>query len=944
MRLHYRHLVGDGLGVRPLRCECSATSVRPQRLQELSRFAVEAAEECGDDPSAGSIAWSGNLNHDSLVISSTDGFTLTVPLLFSEIAHAPVGRGSSLSVIVLAPARVPSTDADQQEQTGTGVGAWVFVVEGDATLHRQLCALSERGAVRGDLREEFLVAAKPFSSGASASVHQARAVREQARGNMMEGRFAAKVIAADFKEAEVAKVDAEVELLILAQGHPNIIRFCGLFACGVEKEDKEEREGVATDPFRQPCQVVLTDLCRKGDLYGRVKRRGPYKEMKALELAGQLLSALVHIHDRGLVHRDIKSENILIGNDRQAILTDFGIAARLTDTEAMKMRCGTPGYVAPEVLSGPSYGKKVDVFGTGIVLYFALLATTPFDPECQEDVTAILDKTVECCVSFPSHATVSAQMKQFILKLVKKDPEERLTAKNAEDVVKLLGALPANGAGGAAFSSSSHLERAVVVEPEEALPPEEERPTAKNAEDVVKLLGALPASGAGGAASTSSSHWERAVVVKPEEALPPEKEQPTAKNAKDVVKLLGALPASGAGSAASSSSSHWEGDVAVEPQAALPPEQASAEDDDDEERCSFNGETQTEGSRSELVKHKHKDWPRAAQSWSLPMGFGLPRLSRRSSSQARKEHKAAREASPSADDASTASASDSESAFSGDTHGRRQARIFSSRIFRLFGGAPGRRERDAAGEAEASQSSNMEFASEESRRSCCEGADVPKLPALSNTHGVSLSSGVQKQKPRHTSHGQEASPSANMGYASVESCSTTSGDASGQHAPSAAEVSASTDADYRSEESRSYTSGSSSMRKQHGLFSFGGLRLPSSMWERKVSQPKDEAFASEESRSSSGVDSGGRKQSSLFGFSGLRRASSTRERKERNIAWETEVKESKTVPSESSTSRSSSSRNSPLEQLVSSRGTARSSFDPVFLTEGAPRSKFAGGR
>ena len=81
----------------------------------------------------------------------------------------------------------------------------------------------------------------------------------------------------------------------------------------------------------------------------------------------------------GIVHRDVKAENIVLSEHGAAVLSDFGIAARLTDQEAMGQRCGSPGYAAPELLTPKErYCEKVDVFAVGVVLYFLLSCMLPF--------------------------------------------------------------------------------------------------------------------------------------------------------------------------------------------------------------------------------------------------------------------------------------------------------------------------------------------------------------------------------------------------------------------------------------------------------------------------------------------------------------------------------------------------------------------------------------
>merc|ERR1719469_1449026 len=108
----------------------------------------------------------------------------------------------------------------------------------------------------------------------------------------------------------------------------------------------------------------MLEWCKHGDLHDRVSKQGPCDDGEAAQIMRGILRALSHVHDLGLVHRDVKPENIMIAEGPDGcrpLLGDFGIAAGLADDLAMSARCGSPGYVAPEVLEGKRYDCKVDV-------------------------------------------------------------------------------------------------------------------------------------------------------------------------------------------------------------------------------------------------------------------------------------------------------------------------------------------------------------------------------------------------------------------------------------------------------------------------------------------------------------------------------------------------------------------------------------------------------
>ena len=85
-----------------------------------------------------------------------------------------------------------------------------------------------------------------------------------------------------------------------------------------------------------------------------------------------LLQALDYLHQRGIVHRDLKPENLILAskdNDYMLKIADFGLASFIKSSELLKLRCGSPGYVAPELLDDRGYNTKADIFSAGVILY-----------------------------------------------------------------------------------------------------------------------------------------------------------------------------------------------------------------------------------------------------------------------------------------------------------------------------------------------------------------------------------------------------------------------------------------------------------------------------------------------------------------------------------------------------------------------------------------------
>ena len=105
----------------------------------------------------------------------------------------------------------------------------------------------------------------------------------------------------------------------------------------------------------------------------------------------KILEAVDYLHDSGVAHRDLKPENLLLSDPQdnaRVMISDFGLSKVLNEEEMMKTACGTPGYVAPEVLSYVGYGKEVDLWSIGVIAYVLLCGYAPFFGEKDSDLFA----------------------------------------------------------------------------------------------------------------------------------------------------------------------------------------------------------------------------------------------------------------------------------------------------------------------------------------------------------------------------------------------------------------------------------------------------------------------------------------------------------------------------------------------------------------------------
>lgn len=176
---------------------------------------------------------------------------------------------------------------------------------------------------------------------------------------------------------------------------------------------------------------MVLEHCGGGDLCAEVQR-GPLAEARARDVMVGILEGLAHLHALGVIHRDVKAGNILIGSEGRAKLADFGLACLLSDTAERKRRVGSPGYAAPEVYQdGSLYGTKVDVFGAGVVLFYSLCGRLPF---WGSSVESTARRTLRCEPQFEKHRElrrVGSECLVLLAQLLRKRSDLRVDARDA---------------------------------------------------------------------------------------------------------------------------------------------------------------------------------------------------------------------------------------------------------------------------------------------------------------------------------------------------------------------------------------------------------------------------------------------------------------------------------------------------------------------------------
>jgi serine/threonine protein kinase len=168
---------------------------------------------------------------------------------------------------------------------------------------------------------------------------------------------------------------------------------------------------------------LVFELCSGGELYDYIVERGTIPEPEARIIFGQLCLAIAHIHSLGIVHRDLKLENILLDAQRNVKLSDFGFTREFESRMYMDTRCGTTAYAAPEMLANKRYlGQEIDIWSLGIILFVLLCGYLPFD---DDDDRELRHQIIKAPVLVPLH--LSAEAQNLIYSILQKDGSRRLS-------------------------------------------------------------------------------------------------------------------------------------------------------------------------------------------------------------------------------------------------------------------------------------------------------------------------------------------------------------------------------------------------------------------------------------------------------------------------------------------------------------------------------------
>jgi calcium/calmodulin-dependent protein kinase I len=238
-------------------------------------------------------------------------------------------------------------------------------------------------------------------------------VVKQATGKDDHKLWALKLIQMPVFRKHQAQAEKEVDIL------------AGLDHSGVVKL----KEVVLTKQFF----TIVMEVLSGGELFDRIVTKEKYNEADAKVVARTMFETLKYLHQLGIVHRDLKPENFVFdkpGDDANLKLTDFGFAAPVNPRAKLTTSCGTPEYVAPEILNQEPYGFSVDMWSAGVILYILLCGCPPFYGKNDEE---LYEKICRCQYRFfsPQWDSISPHAKDLIRHLLEVDTTKRYTAAQA---------------------------------------------------------------------------------------------------------------------------------------------------------------------------------------------------------------------------------------------------------------------------------------------------------------------------------------------------------------------------------------------------------------------------------------------------------------------------------------------------------------------------------
>jgi len=244
-------------------------------------------------------------------------------------------------------------------------------------------------------------------------------VVKKAKNKQTGQEYAIKFIEKKFvDQQDLVLLGREIEIMKRVM-HKNVLRL---------EEVYEVEETIA----------LVMELVTGGELFYKIVERGNYSEQDAANIIRQIVEGVAYLHSNGICHRDLKPENLLCSgieekdsagfNPFRVIIADFGLSKEFDGGEALETSCGTPDYVAPEVITAEgTYNQSVDMWSLGVITYVLLCGFSPFLSSTQ---TGLFEKIIKVEYDFPEPewTNISNEAKDFIRHLLLREPSQRNTA------------------------------------------------------------------------------------------------------------------------------------------------------------------------------------------------------------------------------------------------------------------------------------------------------------------------------------------------------------------------------------------------------------------------------------------------------------------------------------------------------------------------------------
>lgn len=205
------------------------------------------------------------------------------------------------------------------------------------------------------------------------------------------------------ESADVERVTREINILKLIR-HPNIIQLYEI--------------------IETPKQLYLImEYIKNGELFDHIVENTRLEEKKASKYYQQIISGIEYLHELRICHRDLKPENLLLDDQYNIKLVDFGLSNTYTKGGTLKTACGSPCYAAPEMIAGEAYnGKRVDIWSSGVILYAMVCGFLPFE---DPDTGKLYGKILAGEFTIPKF--VSRECRDLMHSVMNTDPDTRFT-------------------------------------------------------------------------------------------------------------------------------------------------------------------------------------------------------------------------------------------------------------------------------------------------------------------------------------------------------------------------------------------------------------------------------------------------------------------------------------------------------------------------------------